>query len=273
MALHRKNHYFCEILLNMNALSVVIITHNEEKNIGRCVQSLQGVADEIIVVDSFSNDATESICNSFDVKFVKHKWEGYVRQKQYANSLASNDLVFSIDADEAVSPELKKSILKIKELSSDKKVFSMNRLMNYCGKWIRHGGWFPDVKIRIFDRRFVSWTGGQVHETLDVPDDFAVVHLDGNLLHYSFYSEAEFRRQTEKFARLSADDAIMKGKKGTMLGACFHSFWRFVRDFVFKAGFLDGKTGFRISLINAKSVFLKRKLIVNTSDNNGIRHS
>ena len=245
----------------MNALSAVIITLNEEKNIGRCVQSLQGIADEIIVVDSFSNDATESICKSLGVKFVKHQWEGYVKQKQFANALASNDMIFSIDADEAVSPELAQSIQKIKELNADKKVFSMNRLMNYCGKWIRHGGWYPEYKIRIFDRRFVSWTGGQVHETLAIPAGYETVRIDGDLYHYSYYSEAEFRRQTEKFAHLSAEDAIAKGKKGTIFGACFHCFWRFVHDYIFKAGFLDGKTGFRISLINAKSVFLKRKLI------------
>lgn len=245
----------------MNALSAVIITLNEERNIGRCIQSLQGIADEIIVVDSFSNDATESICKSLGVKFVKHQWEGYVKQKQFANDLAANDLIFSIDADEAVSPELAQSILKIKELDANKKVFSMNRLMNYCGKWIRHGGWYPEYKIRIFDRRFVNWTGGQVHETLSIPDDFETVRIDGDLYHYSFYSEAEFRRQTEKFAHMSAEDAIAKGKKGTVFEAYFHCFWRFVRDYVFKAGFLDGKIGFRIGLINAKSVFLKRKLI------------
>ena len=245
----------------MNALSAVIITLNEERNIGRCIQSLQGIADEIIVVDSFSNDATESICKSLGVKFVKHQWEGYVKQKQFANDLAANDLIFSIDADEAVSPELAQSVLKIKELNINKKVFSMNRLMNYCGKWIRHGGWYPEYKIRIFDRRFVGWTGGQVHETLSIPDDFETVRIDGDLYHYSFYSEAEFRRQTEKFAHMSAEDAIDKGKKGTVFEAYFHCFWRFVRDYVFKAGFLDGKIGFRIGLINAKSVFLKRKLI------------
>ena len=245
----------------MNALSAVIITLNEERNIGRCIQSLQGIADEIIVVDSFSNDATESICKSLGVKFVKHQWEGYVKQKQFANDLAANDLIFSIDADEAVSPELAQSILKIKELNINKKVFSMNRLMNYCGKWIRHGGWYPEYKIRIFDRRFVNWTGGQVHETLEIPDDFETVRINGDLYHYSFYNEDEFRRQTEKFAHMSAEDAIAKGKKGTVFEAYFHCFWRFVRDYVFKAGFLDGKIGFRIGLINAKSVFLKRKLI------------
>ena len=245
----------------MNALSAVIITLNEEKNIGRCVQSLKGIADEIIVVDSFSNDATESICESLGVKFVKHQWEGYVKQKQFANALATNDLIFSIDADEAVSPELAQSILKIKGLDTIQKVFSMNRLMNYCGKWIRHGGWYPEYKIRIFDRRFVCWTGGQVHETLAIPTGFETIRIEGDLYHYSFYSEADFRRQTEKFAHLSAEDALAKGKKGTLFEAYFHCFWRFVRDYVFKAGFLDGKTGFRISLINAKSVFLKRKLI------------
>ena len=158
--------------------SVVIITFNEARNIKRCLESVVPVADEIIVVDSNSTDETEAICQEYpNLRFVRHDWEGYVKQKNFANSLASNNLILSIDADEALSEELTQSILKLKVQDVEGKAFSMNRLMNYCGKWIRHSGWYPDTKIRIFDRRSVSWTGKKVHETLAIPKEMQVVHL------------------------------------------------------------------------------------------------
>ena len=148
-------------------LTAVIITKNEEFNISRCLQSLKDVADEIVVVDSFSTDSTEEICKSFNVRFVQQEWLGYSEQKNFANSLASNDWIFSIDADEVLSDELKKSILELKNKNiSDDNVFSMNRLTNYCGHWIRHCGWYPDRKIRIWNRKVGKWQG-EIHETIE----------------------------------------------------------------------------------------------------------
>ncbi len=251
----------------MKRISAVIITCNEEKNIERCLKSLLEIADEIIVVDSFSTDRTEEICRSYQVRFQKHAWEGYVQTKNYANSLATHDLIFSIDADEAVSPELKESILQIKSQNIDKKVFEMNRLMNYCGKWIRHGGWYPDAKIRIFDRRYVAWCGQKVHETLAIPPDFQVVRLNGDLWHYSFYSINEHRVQVDKFATLSAESAFENGKRISNFSILLHVIWRFIRDYVFKMGFLDGHYGFIISKINAQSTFWKYNKLRNLYKN------
>lgn len=242
-------------------LSVVIITKNEERNIDRCLKSVENIADEIVVVDSFSTDETENICKRYNVNFVQHEWQGYIQTKNYANSLASNNLIFSIDADEAVSPKLEKAILAIKKQSTDGKVFSMNRLMNYCGEWIRHGGWYPDTKVRIFDRRFVQWQGEKVHETLAIPQDFEEIKLDGDLLHYSFYSVEQHRRQNEHFAHLSAEEAIERGKKVGFLAPYTHSVWKFIRDYFFKGGFLDGRYGLIISKINSAGIFLKYQLI------------
>ena len=141
-------------------ISAVIISHNEERNIRRCLESVQSVADEIVVVDSLSEDKTEEICNEFNVKFVKQQWLGYSEQKNLANNLATNDWILSIDADEELSEELKKSILELKNNNiSDDNVFSMNRLTNYCGHWIRHCGWYPDRKIRIWNRNVGMWKG------------------------------------------------------------------------------------------------------------------
>lgn len=241
----------------MHKISVVIITLNEERNIGRCLDSVMPIADEVVVVDSLSTDATEEICARYHVRFVSHAWEGYVATKNYANNLASHDLILSIDADEALSPVLADSILKIKGQAVEGKAFSMNRLMNYCGRWIHHCNWYPDTKIRVFDRRTVHWTGQKVHETLDIPKDTQIINLEGDLFHYSFYTPEEHRLQTEKFATLSAEEMVEKGKRPSLLEAYIHSGWKFLRDYVFKAGFLDGAMGWRICKTNAYGVWYK----------------
>ncbi len=241
----------------MNKISAVIITLNEERNIRRCLKSLVPVVDEIVVVDSFSEDATKEICSEFQVSFYSHSWEGYVATKNHANSLASNDLILSIDADEALSERLAESIIKIKSTSVEGKVYSMNRLMNYCGQWIRHCGWYPDTKVRIFDRRTARWSGNKVHETIEFPKDFQVMHLEGDLLHYSFYTPEEHRRQIEKFAMLSAEEMLENGKQPNKASACLHTGWKFLRDYLFKGGFLEGGKGWTICKTNAYGVWYK----------------
>lgn len=244
----------------MQTLSVVIITLNEARNIKRCLDSVVPVADEIIVVDSFSTDETEALCQPYEqLRFVKHEWEGYVKQKNYANSLATCDLILSIDADEALSEELIKSIQTIKNQSVENKSYSMNRLMNYCGQWIRHGGWYPDVKVRIFGRGRAEWTGKKVHETLSLAQNTEIEHLNGDLLHYSFYSLEEHRHQMEKYATLSAEEMVENGKPSSVIAPYIHSGWKFLRDFVFKAGFLDGGKGWTICKTNAYGVWYKYK--------------
>lgn len=243
----------------MNQLTAVIITYNEERNIARCLQSIHTIADEVVVVDSLSTDRTQEICGQFGVRFVSHPWEGYAPQKNYAHTLASHDLILSMDADEALSEELIASIAEVKKQDVEHKVFSMNRLMNYCGTWIHHGGWYPETKIRIFDRRYAEWENLKVHEVLKYPADFQVVHLKGDILHYSYYTVEEHQRQFDKFATLWAEGAYERGKKVTMARAYLHAFWRFVRDYIFKAGFLDGRYGWIIAKINADNVLQKYK--------------
>jgi glycosyltransferase involved in cell wall biosynthesis len=241
----------------MNKISAVIITLNEERNIRRCLESLVPVVDEVVVVDSFSDDATKEICSEFQVNFFSHPWEGYVATKNYANNLASNDLILSIDADEALSEQLAASIKKVKSGSIEGKVFSMNRLMNYCGQWIRHCGWYPDTKVRIFDRRTAQWSGKKVHETLVYPSHYQEIHLEGDLFHYSFYTPEEHRLQMEKFALLSAEEMVENGKHPNKLTACLHTGWKFLRDYLFKGGFLEGKNGWTICKTNAYGVWYK----------------
>ena len=241
----------------MNKITAVIITLNEERNIGRCLESLMPVVDEMLVLDSFSTDATADICAKYGVRFITHEWEGYATTKNYANSLASNDFILSIDADEALSPELANAINEIKSHDLENKAYSMNRLMNYCGKWIRHGGWYPDTKVRLFDRRTIRWAERKVHETLEIPKETQVIQLEGDLLHYSFYTPEEHRKQLEKFAILSAEEMVENGKRPSQFTAFVHTGWKFIRDFVFKAGFLDGGTGWTIARTNAYGVWYK----------------
>lgn len=244
----------------MHTLSVVIITLNEERNIKRCLDSVVLVADEIIVVDSFSSDATETVCGQYqNLHFIKHEWEGYVKQKNFANSLATCDLILSIDADEALSEELAQSIQTIKGQSVANKAYSMNRLMNYCGTWIKHGGWYPDVKVRIFGRGRAEWIGKKVHETLSLAQNTEIEHLKGDLLHYSFYTPEEHRYQTEKYAVLSAEEMFEREKCPSVFSAYFHAGWKFLRDYIFKAGFLDGCKSWSICKTNAYGVWFKYK--------------
>ena len=242
-------------------LSAVVITFNEERNIGRCLQSLRGVVDEIVVVDSFSTDNTEAICTQHDVRFVPHEWKGYSATKNFANNIASNDWILSIDADEALSEELRNSIIEVKH--QDKPLTcSFNRLTNYCGKWIKHAGWYPDVKIRIFDRRVASWHG-DIHEDLRFTTRaFPVVHLKGDLLHYSYYSVDEHLKQTEKFTTLAAQSLFENGKRSNIIKLYASPAAKFIQSYFLRLGLLDGYYGYKVSSISAYSNYLKyRKLM------------
>lgn len=239
-------------------ISVVIITKNEERNIVRCLESLQGVADEIVVVDSGSTDRTEELCRGFELRFENHEWEGYSEQKNYANSLASNDWILSIDADEVLSEELRQSLHKLKQTQvSDNQVFAVNRLTNYCGNWIHHCGWYPDRKIRLFNRTKKQWTG-TIHEILaDTAEPTVTQVLSGDLHHYSYHTVEDHIRQADKFTTLTAQEAFNKGKKAGIAAIIFRPRWKFCRDYIFKGGFLDGYAGYQVCKISAFATFLK----------------
>ncbi|MBR6438176.1 MAG: glycosyltransferase family 2 protein [Bacteroidales bacterium] len=239
-------------------ISVVIITHNEERNILRCLNSVQDVADEIVVVDSGSTDKTEEICKSFNVKFVKQSWLGYSGQKNFANSLASNDWILSIDADEELSDDLKHSILKYKNqhIPHDM-VFSMNRLTNYCGHWIHHCGWYPDRKIRIWNRTVGQWKG-EIHETIEFSTETREKVLKGDLNHYSYYSIEDHIRQADKFTTITATEAFKKGKRCDSIWKLrVKAAWKFIHDYFFALGFLDGYYGYVVCKISAFATFMK----------------
>ena len=239
-------------------ISTTIITLNEERNIERCILSLQKISDEIIVLDSYSTDRTEEICKKLNVRFVQRKWEGYSASKNHLNGLVKHDYILSIDADEAMDEKLEQAILNIKEIDSPQ-LYSVNRMTNYCGKWIKHSGWYPDVKLRLFPKEGCEWEGEFVHEELSYPIDLELIQLDGHLHHYSYYDYIDHRQRADKYSSLTAQKMSKSGKKASVLKPYFSGFARFVTMFIIKTGFLDGWQGFKIAQISAQSNVFKYK--------------
>ena len=240
----------------MPKLSVVIITLNEENNIGRCIESVQQVADEVVVVDSFSTDNTEKIAKNKGARFFQHPFEDYVKQHEYADQLASYDHILSLDADEALSDELSKSILVAKKYWKNDGYF-MNRRTNYCGKWINHSGWYPDKKLRLFDRRKGKWVGRKIHERFTLKEGSTTGHLKGDILHYSFPNITDHVNQANNFTDLTALAAFEAGSRSNGLKIFFNPIFKFIRDYFFNLGILDGYYGFVICQISANATFLK----------------
>ncbi|MBI3509510.1 MAG: glycosyltransferase family 2 protein [Bacteroidetes bacterium] len=240
-------------------LSVVIITFNEEKNIGRCLDAVKPIADEIVVLDSFSTDATEKICREKGAKFFQHKFDGHIEQKNRAITHATYPHVLSLDADEAPDEKLQTEILKIKnDWTHDG--YEMNRLTNYCGKWIKHCGWYPDRKLRLWDSRKGKWGGINPHDEYKMTEKNAKVkHIDGNILHYSFYSISDHYKQVEYFTTISAKAMFAEKKTGSVMNLIFSPPAKFLKCYFLQLGFLDGYYGFVISKISAKATFMKYK--------------
>lgn len=250
----------------MTPISAVIITYNEERNIGRCLASLQGVVDEIIVIDSFSKDKTKEICLNYNVKFIELNWLGYSESKNFGNKQALYPWILSLDADEVLSEKLIQSIIE-KKKAGLKGNYSFNRLTNYCGKWIKYGGWYPDKKTRFFHRENAEWVG-KIHETLQFNFDNTITHLNGDCLHYSYYTIEEHINQTIKFSTQTAKMLYEKGKKSSLIKRFFSPFFKFIKDYFFKLCFLHGITGFRICIISAYATYLKYKTLYELNKTN-----
>lgn len=246
----------------MPALSAVIITYNEERNIARCLDSLQGIADEIVVLDSFSTDRTPEICRAYGVRWEQHVFDGHIQQKNRALALAAHDFVLSLDADEALSPALRTSIERVKQLATPADGYEMNRLTNYCGQWIRHSGWYPDRKLRLVDRRKARWGGRNPHDKMETAAGAKVERLTGDLWHYSYYTVEEHVLRARKYAEISAQAMKEAGKKGYWYHLALNPALKWVRNYLFKLGFLDGKNGWVICRISAWETYLKYKILI-----------
>lgn len=252
-------------------ISATIICFNEEEKIGKCLESLQEIADEIIVVDSFSTDKTKEICSKYPlVKFYENPFEGHIEQKNYALGLCSHDYILSLDADEALSTELRESILKAKE-SLSAKAYKFNRLTDYNGFWVRHCGWYPDTKLRLIKKDTASWQGKNPHDIL-IPnnENEKVIHLNGDLLHYSYDSITDHVNQTNRFTTIAAKAAFESGTRSGLFKIVTRPILKFLKDYFLKGGILDGRYGLIICTINALSAFLKYSKIKELQESRSI---
>ena len=242
-------------------LSFCLITLNEESNLPRCLRSCADLADEIVILDSGSTDATTRIAKEFGARFEHQDWLGYVGQKNQVLSLAANDWVFSLDADEELSPGLREEVRRLKSTGppADIAGFSMPRCVLYEGRWIRHGDWYPDRLVRLFRRDRARFAGGKVHERLEL--DGPVIALAPDLYHHSFKDAADHWARCEKYARLWAETQHELGRTAGPLAPVTHAAFRWLRGYVLKRGFLDGPQGWRIAGFCAREVALKYRLL------------
>lgn len=244
----------------MRAVSVVIITYNEEKNIGRCIRSVQSFADEVVVLDSFSTDHTVDIALEMGAVVTSQTFYGYISQKNRAIQLASHDFVLSLDADEAVSEQLAAAIREAKHQQSHQ-AYSMNRSNWYRGKFIRHGLWYPDRKLRLFDRRIGYCGGFNPHDRIELRQPLAVKHLPGDLLHYTYQSAAEYAQRNEEVSQTAAQSLFEQGKGRQWYKIWLNPVWAFLNGYVFRLGFLDGSRGWTIAVNTTKQCFRKYALL------------
>jgi glycosyltransferase involved in cell wall biosynthesis len=242
----------------MRKISAVIITKNEERNIERCLDSVFDIAEDIVVLDSFSTDRTEEICFKYNVKFVQRAWTNYADARNYATSLAMYDLVLAIDADEQLDEELKVAIAAAKK--EDEKAYQFNRITSIGGKWIKHSGWHPDWKTRLFDRRLSKWEG-IIHEKPVFSQKVDFKKLDGLCKHYSYYSAEEFINRSMHYASLSAERDFKNGKNYFFSVTALKPIIKFLSVYIYNLGFLDGAEGLLIAKTSAAAMkFRMQKL-------------
>lgn len=238
-------------------ISSVVLTYNEEENIGRCLESLAKVADEMIVVDSFSTDDTEKICRNYGVNFVQHEYVSHIAQKQYAISLANEDYILLLDADECLSKELTEEILKIKN-APDADAYVINRFNKYCDRWIRYCGYYPDKKIRLWKKGMASIKGTNPHEQVVAEPAASVKRIKKNILHFPYDTVDEHLIHVMKYATISAQAKYKQGEKAGFAGkVLFNPAWKFFRKYIIQLGFLDGYYGFVFCAIESGMNFFK----------------
>lgn len=245
-------------------ISAVIITFNEAENIRAACESLTW-SDEIVVVDSESTDATREVAADCGAKVVTNEWPGFAAQKQFATEAATNDWVFSLDADERVSPELRASIeaVRSKHESECADGYRVARRTFYMNRWIRGGGWYPDYQLRLFNRKRGSWGNRLIHESFQMNPDAKTETLSGDLLHYTVRDAAQHEKMIkERYAPLGAQQMFRDGKRTSAISAAVAGPSAFVRSYVLKAGFRDGSAGLTIAKFAAQHARLKHGILL-----------
>ena len=240
----------------MPTLSVILITRNEEANLADCLASLEGIAQQIVVVDTNSSDRTLEIAKSYGAAIAQPPdWPGFGPQKNRALDLATGEWVLSLDADERLTPALKSEIVTAIHHSAHVDCFAIPRLSWYCGRFIRHSGWNPDYVDRLFKRGSALFSDDLVHERL-IPSG-QVAKLENPMLHYSFMNYSQVLQKIDRYSTASAEQAFAQGKTSTPLKAVLHGAWSFFRTYFLQAGFLDGPQGFTLAMSNAQGTYYR----------------
>ncbi|WP_114636571.1 glycosyltransferase family 2 protein [Polynucleobacter necessarius] len=240
----------------MPALSVILITRNEEANLDDCLTSLEGIAQQIVVVDTNSSDRTLEIAKNYEATISQPSdWPGFGPQKNRALDLATGEWVLSLDADERLTPALRSEILTAIHHSAHIDCFAIPRLSWYCGRFIRHSGWSPDYVDRLFKRGSARFSDDLVHERL-IPNA-KVAKLENPLLHYSFMNYSQVLQKLDRYSNASAEQAFAKGKSSGPIKAVLHGVWAFFRTYILRAGFLDGPQGFALAISNGQGTYYR----------------
>jgi len=250
-------------------ISACIITRNEESNLPRCLKSVAPLVDEILVVDSGSTDATLDIAAQFGARVVHQEWLGYVGQKNFALAQALHSWVLSIDADEEISPELAASIARVKagaahgskaaDAPGAPNGYEVSRIVFYRGRWIRHGDWYPDRLVRLFRRTEARFSGGRVHEKLELRGEHPI--LPGHLHHFTYEDASDRNDRCARYAALWAQSAHEQHRRAHVWSGPVHALARLGSGYLLKGGFLDGAIGWDIAAGNAREVWLKYHLL------------
>ncbi len=240
----------------MPTLSVILITRNEEANLADCLASLEGIAQQIVVVDTNSSDRTLEIAKSYGAAIAQPPdWPGFGPQKNRALDLATGEWVLSLDADERLTPALKSEIVTAIHHSAHVDCFAIPRLSWYCGRFIRHSGWNPDYVDRLFKRGSARFSDDLVHERL-IPSG-QVAKLENPMLHYSFMNYSQVLQKIDHYSTASAQQAFARGKRSTPIKAMLHGLWAFIRTYFLRAGFLDGYQGLTLAISNAEGSYYR----------------
>lgn len=240
----------------MPTLSVILITRNEEVNLADCLTSLEGIAQQIVVVDTNSSDRTLEIAKTYGAVIAQREdWPGFGPQKNRALDLATCEWVLSLDADERLTPALRSEILTAIHHSAHVDCFAIPRLSWYCGRFIRHSGWSPDYVDRLFKRGSARFSDDLVHERL-IPTG-QVAKLENPMLHFSFMNYSQVLQKIDRYSTASAEQAFAKGKVSSPLKAVLHGTWAFFRTYFLQAGFLDGSQGFALAISNGQGTYYR----------------
>jgi len=239
----------------MAKISACIISYNEEDKIEDCLKSLNGIVDEIIVVDSLSTDRTKEIASKYTDKIYDQKFLGHVEQKNLAVEKASNDWILSLDCDERLTEELRNSILNVRSDLENADAYRMARKTFYVYRWLNHC-WYPDFKVRLFNRKFAKWGGTNPHDRVEVIGS-NIVTLKGDIEHYSFNSISEHIQTLDSFTEIGANEIIKRNKAVSIISPWTHGIWTFLKLYILKRGFMDGYAGLVVAVLSGMHAFIK----------------